>query len=339
MGELNLAVNRMLERREIFADLLNGTVYRGQQILKPEQLHLLSGQTGVTYEEEDGKKHTLERRGDVRMQAEFGTYSVIFANETQGKVHYAMPVRNMLYDALEYVKQVQELEKKHIEEGDKLDGDAFLSGITREDRLLPVINTVLYSGQIWDGEMSLYGMMGMEDAGTEEEREMFQMLREYLPDYRINVVCASGIETPEVFRSCLQHIFSMLKWRKDKKKLYDYVKTHKEEIRQMDGVETAAVAALLGEQKRLWKLLKMEKGEAPAMCEAIDELIEDGREEGRQEGRQEGQQEERKAGMQKLIETCQELGITRDTIADKLMEKYAVSEAEARQQLERYWKN
>lgn len=67
------------------------------------------------------------------------------------------------------------------------------------------------------------------------------------------------------------------------------------------------------------------------MCEAIDELIEDGREEGRQEGR--------KAGMQKLIETCQELGITRDTIADKLMEKYAVSEAEARQQLERYWKN
>lgn len=97
------------------------------------------------------------------MQAAFGEYHIILANETQNNVHYAMPVRNMLYDVLEYVRQIQDLEKAHKENGDKLERDAFLSGITKDDRLKPVITTVFYLGDRWDGSKSLYELLNIEE--------------------------------------------------------------------------------------------------------------------------------------------------------------------------------
>lgn len=221
MGRQDLSVNQLLERKEIFADLMNGTLFQGQQILRKEELELLSGQSGILYEEE-GKKKSLGRSGDIRMQGNRGTYAVIFSNETQSKVHYAMPVRNMLYDALEYTKQIQQLEKTHKERGDKLTGDEFLSGITKEDRLHPVVTTVFYLGKNWDGCKSLYELLGLE-----EQTEYMELLREYLPDYKINLIDARNIKEPEKFKTCLQHIFYMLKYNQDKKQLYQYLVSEK----------------------------------------------------------------------------------------------------------------
>lgn len=64
------------------------------------------------------------------------------------------------------------------------------------------------------------------------------------------------------------------------------------------------------------------------MCRAIKEMIEDGRQDGRQEGRQEG--------IQALVETCKELGITKETTLSKLQEKFALGDS-AEEYLERYW--
>lgn len=278
MGKENFAVNQMLERKDIFADLMNGTLFDGRQILKPEDLELISTQSGVIHEEAEGKKIVLERRGDIRMKAEIGTYLVILANESQNKVHYAMPVRNMLYDALEYMKQVQALEKRHKKSGERLEGDAFLSGITREDKLIPVVTTVLYlgAGTEWDGSKSLYELLGID-----EKDDTIHQLKEYLPDYKINLIQGRNIRNPEKFQTCLQHIFSMLKYNSDKKRLYEYITKHQQELKQMDNVEMLAAFVLLGEQKRVLKLIEnQDKKEETNMCSAIEELIQDGKEEG-----------------------------------------------------------
>lgn len=288
LGKQNLAVNQLLERKEIFADLMNGIVFKGRQVLCPEQMELLSTRSGIQYEKEDKKIAVLERRGDIRMRVDRGTYSVIFASEAQAKAHYAMPIRNMLYDALEYTKQVQELEKKHKESGDRLERDAFLSGITREDRLYPVISIVVYFGKEWDGCKSLYELFHID---TEDENA--ERLREFLPDYKMNLVNGRSIEHPEYFRTCLQHIFSLLKCNSDKEKLMGYAKEHRGEIQKMDSVEKRAMLVLLGEEKRLRKIIeeKREGEENVDMCQAIDELIMDGRREGKMEGRLEGMKE------------------------------------------------
>ena len=42
MGKADLAVNQLLERKEIFADFINGTIFSGKQVLKENDLTLLS---------------------------------------------------------------------------------------------------------------------------------------------------------------------------------------------------------------------------------------------------------------------------------------------------------
>lgn len=284
MGKQDVAVNRMLERKEIFADLMNGTIFDGKQVLSPDKLELLSTRSGVVYEK-NGKKKAVERSGDIRMQGDMGTYSVILAGETQNRVHYAMPVRTMLYDALEYTKQVQELEKEHRQKGDILTGDEFLSGISRLDRIKPVLTTVLYfgDGKEWDGSKSLYEMMNIDD-----EAEDTKKLRKYLPDYRVNIIQAEQFENPEKFQTCLRHIFKMVQYKKDKTQLFQYVQDNREELRKMDRVETMAAVTLLGEQKRLMRILDENEQEEMDMGSALTELIMDGKAEGKIEGRAEG---------------------------------------------------
>lgn len=275
MGQHNLAVNQMLERKDIFADFMNGIMFQGREILKPEALELLSAQSGIFYEQENSAKKALERRGDIRMKADIGTYSIILANETQHGVHYAMPIRSLLYDALEYTKQVQALEKKHKDNKEQLSGDSLLSGITKNDRLTPVITTILFFGSEdeWDGCRSLYEMLDIDS-----EDRLSQELQKYLPDYKLNLIFGANIENPEFFHTCLQYIFGMLKYNKDKKRLYQYVQEHKDDINRMDSVELNAAFTILGEQKRLAKLLEQHKEnkEGLNMCKAIDDLIHDG---------------------------------------------------------------
>ena len=43
-------------------------------------------------------------------------------------------------------------------------------------------------------------------------------------------------------------------------------------------------------------------------------------------------------GIKALIETCQELGVTKKELTGKLQEKYHLSENEAFQYIEKYWK-
>lgn len=229
------------------------------------------------------------------MIADMGACFVIYANENQAGVHYAMPVRNMLYDALDYADQIKELEKRHKEAGDKLGRDEFLSGITKEDRIIPVITTVLFYGKTWDGCKSLYEMMGMDGESEEAGR-----LKRYLPDYKINLFHAAGMADIKVYRTCLQQIFGMLKYNSDKKKLYEYVRQNREKIERMSDAAVSALIALLGEQKRLAKLWEEKKEqEGFSMCQAIDELIQDGIEQGLEQGMKNGMRKGLEQGVRK----------------------------------------
>ena len=90
-------------------------------------------------------------------------------------------------------------------------------------------------------------------------------IRDFIPNYKINLVTPQSMEDMSVFRSCLEQIFSMVKYISDK--------------------------TLLGEQKRLAAIMK-NHGEKEGMdvCRAIDELIEDGKKEGEMKGQMKGEE-------------------------------------------------
>lgn len=58
-----------------------------------------------------------------------------------------MPVREMVYDALNYAAQVKVISDRHRRDKDYRDSSEFLSGLLREDRLAPVITIACIMGQ------------------------------------------------------------------------------------------------------------------------------------------------------------------------------------------------
>lgn len=121
--------------------------------------------------------------------------------------------------------------------------------------------------------------------GIDETLEEINLVRSCLPDYRINLIDIRNRADIEKYRTSLQHVFSMVKYNKNKSKLSEYTRSHREEINRMDHASKAAALALLGEQKRLLKILEEKKEEGIDVCPAIDDLIADGERKGMEKER------------------------------------------------------
>lgn len=91
-----------------------------------------------------------------------GSEFILLGIENQSLIHYAMPLRSMGYDFLNYTKEYNEIKRRHKRENHMkhMSPDEFLSGIFKTDRLHPVFTLVVYYGEKpWDGPLSLKGMM------------------------------------------------------------------------------------------------------------------------------------------------------------------------------------
>ena len=80
---------------------------------------------------------------------------ILFGNEFQTRIHYAMPVRDMTYTGINYSAQADEARRSYKKDkgaittdGDevriKLTREEFLSGFRRTDKLIPTISTMVF---------------------------------------------------------------------------------------------------------------------------------------------------------------------------------------------------
>ena len=111
MGKGNAAVREWMSNPIRFSDLYNGIVFQGKQVVLPEELEPAEGETDILLEDKKQKVQEIHRYRDIVMRWKKGALLVLLACENQEKVHYAMAVRNMLYDSLSYVCQIQQLWK------------------------------------------------------------------------------------------------------------------------------------------------------------------------------------------------------------------------------------
>ena len=95
MQEKDVVSIEYFEEAERFADLLNGYMFGGDQIVKPENVRernrilTKTGHQGLRLESK-----TVIR--DVLCEVDFGFRVVLVSLEEQTDVHYAMPVRIIL---------------------------------------------------------------------------------------------------------------------------------------------------------------------------------------------------------------------------------------------------
>ena len=164
----------------------------------------------------------------------------ILACESQDKIHYAMPVRCMLYDGLTYTDQIRELWRTHRGTGEiqgkgELSTEEFLSRFRREDFIYPILTLVFYYDEKkWDGATDLYGMF---PPGTEEkDGETKEVLRKYVPNYRMNLIDAGHMEDAELHRLSedLQQVLGMLKYRGRRKELQGYIQKNEKYFSSVD---------------------------------------------------------------------------------------------------------
>lgn len=316
MGITDVITKDYIRQNDVFADACNYLIYGGKAVIDPEDLKEMDPvELGILSESERHRKdrekpESVQKYRDVLksavvMQDGQAAYLII-GIENQTDIHYAMPVRNMIYDALQYGKQVDQTARRNQRNRRtrvQKKGE-FLSGFYKEDKLIPVITFVIHFGaEEWDGPMSLKEMMDLQD----------EVLEEYIQDYRIYLIDPVKLTEEELgkFKSSLREVLMFMKYSKDEEKMDEFIRNN-ENMSRMDRM-AAEVMKCIGKIP-----MEIEEGGEVNMCKAIDDMMEKRERKGRQEGIQKGIQEGKKAGqLEVLMELAMDGILSVKVAADK----------------------
>lgn len=221
------------------------------------------------------------------MKDERDTTFVLFGIENQSHIHHAAPVKNLLYDAINYGRQVEAKAALHKKETDWANSDEFLGGFRKSDRLYPVVTLVLYwSDGEWDGPMTLHDMIDFGEEG----------IKGMVADYKINLLSPSMIDDFGKFHTELGEVLEFIKYSGDKTALQKAV-SENEGFKHMERRSVYLINLVTNS-----KLQIIEEEETIDVCKAIQDIREEGRQEGRQEGFQQGVQYGEEQSQKKIVD-------------------------------------
>ena len=263
----------------VFADIFNYYIYGGEQMILPERLTERDTTKIALPYGADGAVVPVQKFRDVQKlyaaMTDGNTEYVLYGAENQAEIHYAMPVKNNLYDALEYAGQVEEAAKSHRKEmkQKKNPGEAFinkgkktpstgefLSGFWAEDKLIPSVTvTIFFGSEKWDGPLSLFDMMDAADP----------KVLACMDNYHVRLIAPAQMSDEEImkFQSSLREVMLFIKYSKDKDNLSRILKTNEKRFREVERRAADVIEAITNSG------IKYEEGkEAVDVCQAIQEM-------------------------------------------------------------------
>ncbi len=358
MGVQDTSTKDFLSDADVFADAVNYYLYGGERVVKPAflnpldshlLLHVFGCETENRKQQEKQRDRVVERYRDVVRQWNAMTDNnctyVIFGIEAQTHTNYAMPVKSIVYDVMQYAQQVEEFRVKHRKEGSFGSREEFLSGLHKDDHLVPVITICIYFGtEPWDGALSLRDLFDLQD----------ERLLPYIQDYKVLLIDPFTMSEKdfEKFSTNLGQVLRFMKATSDKRKMAELMKdesaygglnrkaarvirdcahinvqTEKEEEVNMckaweDAMEDAANAARLQEREEAQEREK-------ELCKAWEEAKYAAANAARLQEREEAQEREKDAIICVSIDTYRELDIPEGDIRKRIMRKYILTEKEA----------
>ena len=269
-----------------FASFINAVVFEGEQLIRPENLVRYENDTAFIINDSkriEGKK----RRRDIVVKSDINGIYCILGVEHQSSVDQAMVVRCVIYEMLEYLKQLENKEYK---------------------RLVPQIMVAFYTGpKKWNVPVKLSDYF-----------EIPEELKKYFNDWKIILVDVKEMDTSKIkdeqTRYFIEAIQAMYKG--------DYIKLHQK--RKMNTNNLIYAAIITGSLDMIKDIVE---GDEMDMCEGMERMAEGFRSEGREEGilvgRVEGKLEEKQNTL--LMQLRCKLGDlskeTENTIRSSTMEK------------------
>lgn len=261
MGSKDIIEKEYLSGNREFADVANAYLFGGEQMIHPEDLK--EQDTTEAYTELIGSDLLAEQRfrDVVKLLSIKGYqdgYLAIIGIENQTALHYALAVRNMLDDALNYASQVKTIGKANqdhlIRKGE------FTSGFRKDDRILPVITIVVYWGPgKWDAPKSLYEMFP-EDIPDDIKR--------FVPDYRINVLVPDDISDMGIFKTDVRKVMKAVRVEDDKEQLKELL-LNDPDYQSVDRDAAIAINRFTGMN------IEIPSGKEVNVCKAVKEMQED----------------------------------------------------------------
>lgn len=121
MGMADAVTKQYMKENTVFADAFIFLLYNGENVILPQTLRELdTAEVVIPFTVDDkGKKQAqaVQKYRDILKMTTVMTDDkaayVLFGVEAQTDIHYAMPVRNVIYDALQYGRQVTEISKRN----------------------------------------------------------------------------------------------------------------------------------------------------------------------------------------------------------------------------------
>lgn len=272
MGAADTVTKAYMRENTIFADAFNYLIYGGRRVIDPNSLKELDTTEIALPFGDDKTDEAVQKYRDILKSAvikeDKDAAYVLLGIENQTDIHYAMPVRNLIYDALQYGKQVSDVSAKHRKEsGNGHNRGEYLSGFYKEDRLTPVITLVVHFGaDAWDGPLSLHEMMSVD------KPEIMQMV----PDYRIQLIDPARMKPEDLmkFETSLREVMGYIKYSKDKEGMKTYMAGNSRTM--LERTAAQVIKAITNTPIEIPEGL-----EEVNVCKAIEEMMKDSKAEGK----------------------------------------------------------
>lgn len=261
----------------IFADIFNYYIYGGRSVIRPEQLTERDSTKIALPYGADGAVVPVQKFRDV--QKLYATMTdgkmeyVLYGAENQSEIHYAMPVKNNLYEALEYAGQVEEAAKSHRKAMKKRKGECsadedrkepnsgeFLSGFWKEDRLIPSVTVTIFFGpEKWDGPLSLFDMMDISDPAV----------LACMDNYHVRLIAPAQMTDDEImkFQSSLREVLLFIKYSRDRENLSRVLQVNEKRFREVERRAADVIEAITNSGIKY-----DEEEEMVDVCQAIQEM-------------------------------------------------------------------
>lgn len=285
-----------MSKPHYFADAFNSSVFKGKQVVKADNLSLQEmDPTEIGIVITDDVKNIVQKVRDVLKKSiimnDGKTAYLLLGIENQSEIHYAMPVKNLIYDALNYGQQVNKISAEHRKDKDIKNGE-FLSGFSKTDKIIPVITlTVYFGGNDWDAPRSLKDMF---------PKDIDEEVLEEVDDYKLHLIIPTEIDDFSLFRTdfgkAMKYIAASENPQKMKELSKDsaFEKVSSETVRLINECTNSNIEVPVGEEEI-------------NMCKGLEGLREEGLKEGLKEGR-----------MASLVELVTEGHLEKEIAAKKL---------------------
>lgn len=266
-----------LEDNDRFADQVNGALFQGRQVVKPDELEPIDAQM-IYLGKEAGTRENFKAIVDkARMWR--GRLIHILAIENQMYVDHRMVLRNMLSESLGYHKQWKQKKKAHERKKDFPAGtDEFMSGIAKDEKFIPIITLVVYCGleHPWDGAKCLYDLLDIDDE-----------MKAYVTNYKLNLYDCHAHDTFDEYHTGLRQFFETVRYGKDKEQMKRIMDENREAYDNIDNETRELLEAVTRVRIPKEKKVTEKKKGMYSMLKAFEDYKLEGKMEGKIEGRQE----------------------------------------------------